>query len=65
MKVFCAAFMHLKLGFVIFGQKDFGAKGAHKMLVKLAQVAALLPEICLQLLIIEKSENCLKNSTAT
>ncbi len=35
MKVFCAAFMCLKFGFVIFWQKDFGAKTAHKMLVKL------------------------------
>jgi hypothetical protein len=26
MKVFCAAFMHLQFGFVIFWQKDFGAK---------------------------------------
>jgi hypothetical protein len=30
-----AAFMCLKFGFVIFWQKDFGAKAAHKMLVKL------------------------------
>jgi hypothetical protein len=36
MKVsFCAAFMCLQFGFVIFWQKDFGAKAAHKMLVKL------------------------------
>jgi hypothetical protein len=35
MKVFCAAFMCLHFGFVIFWQKDFGAKVAHKMLVKL------------------------------
>jgi hypothetical protein len=35
-KVFCAAFMCLQFGFVIFWQKDFGAKAAHKkMLVKL------------------------------
>jgi hypothetical protein len=27
--------MCLKIGFVIFWQKDFGAKAAHKMLVKL------------------------------
>jgi hypothetical protein len=32
-KVFCAAFMCLQFGFVIFWQKDFGAKAAHKMLV--------------------------------
>jgi hypothetical protein len=35
MKVFCAAFMRLQFGFVIYWQKDFGAKAAHKMLVKL------------------------------
>jgi len=35
MKVFCAAFMCLQFGFVIFCQKDFGAKAAHKMLVKI------------------------------
>jgi hypothetical protein len=35
MKVFCAAFMCLQFGFVIFWQKDFGAKAAHKMLMKL------------------------------
>jgi hypothetical protein len=35
MKVFCDAFMCLQFGFVIFWQKDFGAKAALKMLVKL------------------------------
>ncbi len=35
MKVFCAAFMCLQCGFVIFWQKDFGTKAAHKMLVQL------------------------------
>ena len=35
MKVFCAAFMCLQFGFVIFWQKEIGAKTAHKMLVKL------------------------------
>jgi hypothetical protein len=35
MKVFFQAFMCLQFGFVIFWQKDFGAKAAHKMLVKL------------------------------
>ncbi len=35
MKVFCAAFVCLQFGFVIFWQKDFGTKAAHKMLVKL------------------------------
>ncbi len=32
---FCAAFMCLQFGFVIFWQKDFGAKAALKILVKL------------------------------
>ncbi len=27
--------MSLQFGFVVFGQKDFGAKAAHKMLLKL------------------------------
>jgi hypothetical protein len=35
MKHFFAAFMCLQFGYVIFWQKDFGAKAAHKMLVKL------------------------------
>jgi hypothetical protein len=35
MKVFCAAFMCLQFALVIFWQKDFGAKAAHKMLVKM------------------------------
>ena len=34
-KSFCAAFMCLQFGFVIFWQNDFGAKAAHKMLLKL------------------------------
>jgi hypothetical protein len=34
-KILCCIFMCLKYGFVIFWQKDFGAKAAHKMLVKL------------------------------
>ncbi len=34
-KGFCAAFMCLQFGFVIFWRKDFGTKAAHKMLVKL------------------------------
>jgi hypothetical protein len=38
MKVFCTAFMCLQFGFVIFWQKDFGAKAANKMLVKLTPV---------------------------
>jgi hypothetical protein len=35
MKVFLCSFMFLQFGSVIFWQKDFGAKAAHKMLVKL------------------------------
>ncbi len=35
MKVFCAPFMCLQFGFVIFEQKHFGSKAAYKMLVKL------------------------------
>ncbi len=34
-KVLCAPFMCLQFGFVIFWRKDFSAKAAHKMLVKL------------------------------
>ncbi len=34
-KFYCEAFMCLQFGFVIFWRKEFGAKGAHKMLVKL------------------------------
>ncbi len=34
-KVLCTPFMCLQVGFVIFWRKDFGAKAAHKMLVKL------------------------------
>ncbi len=33
--VLCTAFKCLQFGFVIFWQKDFGAKAAHKTLVKL------------------------------
>ncbi len=34
-KVLYTAFVCLQFGFLIFWQKDFGAKAAHKMLVKL------------------------------
>ncbi len=34
-KVICAAFQCLQFGFVIIQRKDFVAKAAHKMLVKL------------------------------
>ena len=35
MNVFYSAFFYLQLSFVIFGQKNFSAKAARKMLVKL------------------------------
>jgi hypothetical protein len=35
MEVFLQSFICLQFGFVIFCQKNFGAKAAHKMLVKL------------------------------
>ncbi len=41
-KVFCAAFMCLQFGFEIFLAKDFGAKAAHKMLVKLTPGANII-----------------------
>ncbi len=47
-KVFCAAFMCLQFGFVIFGRKDFGAKAAHKMLVKLTLGCNFRNIICTQ-----------------
>jgi hypothetical protein len=34
-KGLCTAFMRLQFGFVIFCRKNFGAKAAHEMLVKL------------------------------
>jgi hypothetical protein len=34
-KFFGIAFMRSQFGFVIFWQKDFGAKAAHKIVVKL------------------------------
>jgi len=36
-KVFCAAFMFLRLGFVIYWKKEIGEKPARKMLLKLSQ----------------------------
>ncbi len=41
-KVLCAPFMCLQFGFVIFWQMDFGAKAAHKMLVKLTPAGGVL-----------------------
>jgi hypothetical protein len=52
---FCAAFMCLQFGFVIFWQKDFGAKSAHKMLVKLKPGISMGLRYVLHLLLIEKS----------
>jgi hypothetical protein len=37
--------MCLQFGFVIFWQKDFGAKAAHKMLIKLAETGSLFHAI--------------------
>jgi len=53
-KVFCAAFMCLQFGFVIFWQKDFGTKAAHKMLVILIPGGSIVPRYVLQLLFSEK-----------
>jgi hypothetical protein len=50
--------MCLQFGFVIFGQKDFGAKAANKMLVKLPPGGSICPRFVLQLLFIKKSQNC-------
>jgi hypothetical protein len=49
--------MCLQFGFVNFWQKDFGAKAAHKMLVKLAPGGSMGPRYVLQLLFREKSKN--------
>jgi hypothetical protein len=35
MKVLCAFFLYIQFGFVIFWQKNIGAKAACKMLLKL------------------------------
>jgi hypothetical protein len=59
-KVFCAAFMCLQFGFVIFRRKDFGAKGAHRMLVKLtpdfSRVESRVPYLSLTYLYFLPSE---------
>jgi hypothetical protein len=51
MKVFCVAFMCLQFGFVIFWRKDFSAKAAHTMLVKLtpALLHYLAKKACLHM----------------
>jgi hypothetical protein len=43
MKVFCTIVMCLQFGFVIFWRKDFGAKAARKMLVKMTLGGSMLP----------------------
>ncbi len=45
-KVFCAAFMCLHFGFVIFWRKDFGAKAAYKKLVKLTPGIIVIKLFC-------------------
>jgi hypothetical protein len=47
--------MRRQFGFVIFWQKDFGAKAAHKMLVKLTPGGSIVRRYFLQLLFSEKS----------
>jgi hypothetical protein len=42
-KDLCTAFKRLQFGFVIFWRRDFGTKGAHKMLVKLTLRLPKLP----------------------
>ncbi len=56
--------MCLKFEFVIFWQKDFGPKAAHKMLVKLTPGGSMGPKYVLQLLFGAKSQMA-KNSTTT
>jgi hypothetical protein len=41
-KYFAQPLLYLQFGFVILWQKDFGAKAAHKMLVKLTPEAVFL-----------------------
>ncbi len=48
MKVYCAAFMCLQFGFVIFWQKDFGTKAAHKMLVKFGMLSVIMLSVIMQ-----------------
>ncbi len=62
MKVFCAPFMCLQFGFVIFGPKDLGAKAANKMLVKLTSGGSGVLAHVLQLLFREKNHKIINNS---
>jgi hypothetical protein len=48
--------MCLQFGFVIFWQKDFSAKAAHKMLVKLTPGGSIVPRHVLQLLFSENNK---------
>ncbi len=48
-KVLCAPFICLQFGFAFFWQKGFGAKAAHKMLVKLTPGGSMGPGCGLQL----------------
>jgi hypothetical protein len=56
--------MCLQFGFVIFCQKDFGAKAAHKMLVKLTQVAALVSDVFCNFYLV-KNHKIANNSATT
>ncbi len=47
-----------QFGFVIFWQKDFGAKAAHKMLVKLTPGGSMGPGYVFETLFLETSQNC-------
>ncbi len=54
-KVLCTAFNCLQFGFVIFWQKDFGAKAAHKMLVKLTPASkAVARTVIMEQIIFER-----------
>ncbi len=56
--------MCLQFGFVFFWRKDFGAKAAHKMLVKLTPGDSLAPRYDLQLLVV-KNHKSIYNTTTT
>ncbi len=64
MKVFCTALMCLQFGFIIFWRKDFVAKAAHKMLVKLTPGGSMGPRYILQLYLV-KIHKIAKNRTST
>ncbi len=53
-----------QFGFVFFWQKDFGAKAAHKMLVKLTPGDSLAPRYDLQILVSENHKS-IYNTTTT